>query len=87
MAEDITCEETKAQVQEYLQAELSESELDRIMEHLANCESCDEDYALENMLNSVIKDSCQEAPPAELAERIMSKIRSMNYTHEDPATA
>jgi len=72
---DFDCEETKKHVHEYLQAELSDHEMDGILAHLANCDSCEGDYEFEHVFNSVIQRSCTEAPPEELAERILAKIR------------
>jgi anti-sigma factor (TIGR02949 family) len=75
MSEEINCEETKRQVHEYLHNELSEQEISDITAHVANCESCESDYNFEHAFNRVIKQSCDEAPPDELAQRIIDRIR------------
>ncbi|MFM7030755.1 MAG: mycothiol system anti-sigma-R factor [Micrococcales bacterium] len=72
---EFDCQETKRHVQDYLQAELSEQEMDEITAHLANCDSCESDYDLEQVLNKVIQRSCTEATPEELGDRILAKIR------------
>lgn len=71
------CQETKMHVHEYLHKQLSEQELDEITAHLANCESCDNDYGLESLVNGMLKGACSEVPPAELAERVMKRIRKI----------
>jgi anti-sigma factor (TIGR02949 family) len=77
------CEETKRQVHEYLHNQLKDGEMDAITAHLANCDSCDKDYSLEVMLNQVVIRSCDEAPAAELGERIMQRLRDvMNHGKE-----
>lgn len=69
------CQETKRHVHEFLQAELTDAEMDEITAHLANCDSCEADYDFEIMFNKVIKRSCDEAPAEELGNRILDKIR------------
>lgn len=75
---EMNCEETKRHVHEYLHSELSTDEVDLITNHLANCDSCESDYDLEHLFNSVIVRSCDEAPPAELAQRVLGRIREIN---------
>jgi anti-sigma factor (TIGR02949 family) len=71
------CQETKLHVHEFLHKELSEAEMQEIVAHLANCDSCGIDYDLENFVNGAIKDACSEVPPQELAERVLANIRAM----------
>jgi anti-sigma factor (TIGR02949 family) len=75
---EINCEETKRQVNEYLHNELSEQEVKDITAHIANCDSCETDYDFEVLFNNVIKRSCDEAPPQELANRIIDRIRAID---------
>lgn len=74
---EIDCQETKRHVHEYLHNELSSEEMAEITAHLANCDSCEGDYDFEVMFNQVIVRACDEAPPQELAERILGKIRQI----------
>jgi mycothiol system anti-sigma-R factor len=74
---EFDCQETKKHVHEYLKSELTQSELTDITAHLANCDSCEADYDFESVFNSVIVKSCTEAPPQELAERVLAKIRAL----------
>jgi anti-sigma factor (TIGR02949 family) len=74
---EFDCQETKRHVHEYLHNELSEQELADITSHLANCDSCETDYDLENTINGVIEQHCSEVPPQELADSIMGRIRAI----------
>lgn len=74
---EFDCQETKRHVHEFLHNELSESEITEITAHLANCDSCEGDYDVENALNNVIARSCADVPPQELADSIMSRIRDI----------
>lgn len=74
---EFDCEETKRHVHEYLHNELSQKELDEITAHIANCDSCEGDYDVENALNNAIARACGEMPSEELADRIMGRIRDI----------
>jgi anti-sigma factor (TIGR02949 family) len=74
---EFDCEETERHVHEYLHNELSEVEIKDITAHLANCDSCEGDYDVENVLNNVISRSCNEVPPQELADAIMNRVRDI----------
>ena len=71
------CQETKRHVHEYLHNELSEVEIAEITAHLANCDSCEGDYDVENVLNNVISRACADMPPQELADAIMNRVRQI----------
>ena len=75
---EMNCEDTKRHVHEYLHSELNTDEIQLITAHLANCDSCEGDYDFENLFNSVIQRSCDEVPPQELGQRILSRIRDIN---------
>jgi len=75
---EINCEETRRQVNEYLHDELSAQEVQDITAHIANCDSCESNYDFEVLFNNVIKRSCDEAPPKELAQRIIDRIRAID---------
>ncbi len=69
------CQQSKTRVQEFLQRELSETEMDAIASHIATCDNCESEYDFEVLFNSVIQRSCSEAPPEELAQRVLARIR------------
>jgi len=74
---EFDCEETKALVHEYLHNELLPEDQQDITAHLALCDSCEQEYDVEVHLNEVIQRSCHEAPPKELAERVLARIREI----------
>lgn len=74
---EFDCEETKRHVHEFLHNELSETEITEITSHLANCDSCEGDYDVENALNNAIAKACGEMPSEELVQRIMVRIRDI----------
>lgn len=74
---EFDCQETKRHVHEYLQQELTEQEMTEITAHLANCDSCVEDYDFEQVFNSAIERSCTEDAPDELAARVLAKVRAV----------
>lgn len=74
---EFDCEETKKHVHEFLHNELSSDELQDITVHLANCDSCEGDYDVENVLNNAISRACADVPPQELADSIMNRVRDI----------
>ena len=74
---EFDCEETKALVHEYLHNELRPEDQKDITTHLALCDSCEQEYDLEVYLNKAISRSCDEAPPIELANRVLDYIRKI----------
>ena len=83
----VDCEETKRSVHEYLHGELHEETMDGITAHIANCESCERDYDIESIFNQVVQRSCDEAPPAELAQRVLNRIREIQQHPEGQSEA
>lgn len=78
MSEHFDCEQTRKHVQEFLQKELGEEQERLLIAHVANCDGCERDVAFEDLFNSVIKRSCQEAPVEELAQRVLNKIQELH---------
>ena len=74
---EFNCEETKSYVHEFLHNELAESEISEVTAHLANCDSCEGAYDLESLLNKAISRSCNDTPPEDLAQKVLSRIREL----------
>ena len=74
VGEDDDCAQALARVYEYLDGEMSPSDLSQIREHLDDCEPCLKQYDLDLALKQLVKRSCQESAPADLRERILVKI-------------
>ena len=73
-ADDDDCAQALAKVYEYLDGELAANDLDRIREHIVDCEPCLRQYDLDIALKALVRRSCQESAPADLRQRIMIKI-------------
>lgn len=73
----VECEEVIKSVHEFLHSELYETEVEAITAHIANCDACEEHYDMEIVFNQVIQRSCDEAPAAELADRVMQRLREV----------
>jgi len=71
---DVDCGRVLDQVYEYLDGELSATDLDHIREHLLDCTPCLAQYDLDVALKALVRRSCRESAPADLRERIMLKI-------------
>lgn len=68
------CSKVLDQVYEYLDGELSESDLVQIRQHLDDCSPCLQQYDLDVALKALVRRCCQETAPADLRDRIMIKI-------------
>ncbi|MFM6963317.1 MAG: zf-HC2 domain-containing protein [Micrococcales bacterium] len=77
MSEDMTCVEIKQKVHEYLFNELTTAQLDYITEHIANCDTCDAEYGLEDAINRKIEEFCQSVPSVTLLDGIKERIRQI----------
>jgi hypothetical protein len=44
---------------------------------LANCDSCEGDYDVENTINNAVSRACADVPPQELTDAIMGRIRDI----------
>ena len=74
MSEELNCSEALARLFEFLDAEVSELDGDRIRRHLADCEGCLHEYDIEDHLKSLVRRSCSESAPAELHVRIRQQL-------------
>ena len=77
MSEDMTCMEIKQKVHEYLFNELTAEQLEYITEHIANCDTCDAEYGIEDAINRKIEEFCNSVPPETLIEGIKERIRQI----------
>ena len=82
MIEDMNCLEIKAKVHEYLFNELSADQLEYITDHIANCDTCDAEYGLEDAINRKIEEFCATVPPDTLLEGIKERLRQIEAGEE-----
>ena len=74
---EMSCQEIKQHVHEYLFNELTTEQLDYITEHIANCDSCDGEYGLEDAINRKVEEYCSVLPPETLLDGIKERIRQI----------
>ena len=71
---DCGCDKAKADLEEYLHRELSESDFDDITEHLAGCSDCADEHLVGITLTIKVRQACQEKAPRELASAIRAQL-------------
>ncbi|MCV2394125.1 mycothiol system anti-sigma-R factor [Actinotalea sp. M2MS4P-6] len=74
MSDEVNCAEALAKLFDFLDAEISELDGDRIRAHLADCDGCLHEYDIEDHLKALVRRSCKEAAPAELHVRIRQQL-------------
>lgn len=75
---EIDCTSCQEQVHEYLQSELTEAELKVITDHIANCDTCDEHYHVEDKINQLIRTSCAaEETPATILAKVREQLNQL----------
>ena len=73
------CRETQAHVHEYLHNSLTPAEEAEITNHIAHCDYCENHYDIEVLVNTAVQEACAgDIPPAEVVERILQQIRSLD---------
>lgn len=70
----VDCSEALGKLFEFLDAEITEADGDRIRQHLADCEPCLAEYDVEDHLKKLVRRSCSEAAPVELHARIREQL-------------
>lgn len=70
----VDCSEALAKLFEFIDAEISEVEGDRIRQHLADCEPCLSEYDVSEHLKKLVRRSCSDPAPAELHVRIRQQL-------------
>jgi mycothiol system anti-sigma-R factor len=68
------CSEALARLFEFLDAEITEVDGDRIRQHLADCEPCLSEYDAGDHLKKLVRRSCSDVAPAELHVRIREQL-------------
>lgn len=69
------CREVLDRVFEYLDGEMTHTDVERIRQHLEECSPCLSEYDLDEMLKTLVRRACGcEAAPQTLRSRILVKI-------------
>jgi anti-sigma factor (TIGR02949 family) len=72
MDQPCDCEKCEELLQPFLDRELSEAERREAEAHLDACGYCRRRYRFEETLRRYVRETCSEAMPAELKERLAS---------------
>ena len=72
--EGCRCEEALEHLYEYLDAEMSEMQLDRLRAHIDECTTCLDEVSRERELRIVLKRSCAEVAPDALRMRVRTQL-------------
>ena len=71
---DCGCDKAKAELEEYLHRELSDTDFADITEHLAGCTDCTQEHLIGLTLTEKVRRACQEKAPAELREAVIGRL-------------
>jgi mycothiol system anti-sigma-R factor len=71
------CDEVLNRVFEYLDGELTPSDVAKIQQHLDECSPCLAEHDLDQALKTLVRRSCAERAPDELRARILTQITSI----------
>lgn len=72
--EDCRCEEALEHLQEYLDAEMTDIELERLRAHITECTACLAEIGRERELRVILKRSCAEVAPDALRMRVRTQL-------------
>ena len=72
--EGCRCEEALEHLYEYLDAEMSAVQLDRLRAHIDECTTCLDEVSRERELRIVLKRSCAEVAPDALRMRVRTQL-------------
>ncbi|UFU07627.1 mycothiol system anti-sigma-R factor [Ruania halotolerans] len=68
------CEEALEHLYEYIDAEMTELELDRLRAHISECTTCLEAVSREQEVRVILRKSCVEVAPDELRMRVRTQL-------------
>ena len=77
----MNCEKYSELIEKYLRAEITETELEQLKDHIGECESCRKKYEQLDKLENIVKESFNSDMTAEQAsEAILSKLPVTGYS-------
>jgi mycothiol system anti-sigma-R factor len=79
---EVDCRDVLDRVYEYLDAELTHHDIGKIKQHLDECGPCLQHFDLEGALKALVRRSCQDHAPADLRNKIMSRISEIRVQYE-----
>lgn len=72
--DDCRCEELLEHLYEFLDAEISESEVARLRRHVEDCPTCQEVTDVETRVRVLLRRSCAEVAPETLRTRVVTQL-------------
>jgi mycothiol system anti-sigma-R factor len=74
------CSEVIHQIFVFIDNELDQATCGEIQQHLDECGPCLAKYNLERTVKALVARSCTEQAPAELRQKVLSRIREVHVT-------
>ncbi|MDY6051937.1 MAG: mycothiol system anti-sigma-R factor [Rothia sp. (in: high G+C Gram-positive bacteria)] len=68
------CEERLARIYTYIDDPLSCQDLEELQAHLAECDTCAQEYDIECIIRQAVRRTCKETAPLDLKSRIRACI-------------
>ncbi|HEX4442724.1 MAG TPA: alpha-ketoglutarate decarboxylase [Galbitalea sp.] len=76
---DCGCDKAKAELEEYLHREVSESDFVDITEHLSGCTDCSDEHLIGLTLTEKVRTACQEKAPEELRAAVLGRLEELQH--------
>lgn len=77
------CTEALIRLHEFIDEEIDTATSAQIQQHLDDCSSCLDSFAIERLVKALVSRSCREAAPAPLRERVLYSIRTVQIEISD----
>jgi anti-sigma factor (TIGR02949 family) len=74
---DCGCDKAKAELEEYLHRELSDTDFADITEHLAGCADCSDEHLIGLTLTARVRAACQEKAPDDLRIAVLGRLEQL----------
>ena len=78
---DCGCDKAKAELEEYLHAELCSEDAADIRAHLGGCTDCAGEHTVGVQLTLALKQACAETAPEQLKDQVLARLRAVQSTH------
>jgi anti-sigma factor (TIGR02949 family) len=76
---DCGCDKAKAELEEYLHREVSESDFVDITEHLQGCTDCSDEHLVGLILSQRVRSACQEKAPDDLRAAVIVRLAELQH--------
>jgi mycothiol system anti-sigma-R factor len=86
MSQHKDCSEVIHQILVFIDNELDQASCGEIQQHLDECGPCLAQYNLERTVKALVARSCTEHAPADLRQKVLTRIREVHVTISDTDT-